>query len=316
MPIHTLGTPLLWTLFIVFILGMLVLDLGVFNRKAHVVSIKEAIIWTVVWISLSLAFNFGIYYGFGYQPALEFFTGYLIEKALSVDNIFVFLVVFSSFGVPRHLQHRVLFWGILGALIMRAFFITVGAILLAKFNWVMYLFGAILIFTAIKLLVQKEQEMHPENQWIVRFLKKRIPMTTSYDSNRFFHRENGKRVATPLLLVLLTIEITDLVFAVDSIPAIFAVTRDPFIVFTSNIFAILGLRSFFFLLAGIMEKFHYLKLGLSLILSYVGVKMIIVDFYHIPIAFSLAVIGGILVMAVIASIFRESKIQRQNACRR
>lgn len=313
MSIPSLGTPWLWGGFVLFILIMLIIDLGIFNRKVHAITIKEATTWSIVWISLALLFNSGIYTTFGYQPALEFFTGYLIEKALSVDNIFVFLVIFSAFAVPRRLQHRVLFWGIIGALLMRAFFIGTGALLLQKFEWIMYLFGAILVLTAIKLVVQREKEPHPERNLTVRLFRKFIPMTTSYDSNRFFCKENGKRVATPLMLVLVTIEITDLIFAVDSIPAIFAVTRDPFIVFTSNIFAILGLRSLFFLLTGIMEKFHYLKIGLSAILAYVGVKMLIMEFYHIPIFISLLVIAFILISAVIASLVRDNAIRKRAA---
>lgn len=300
--IHSIGTPALWGGFFAFVLAMLALDLFVFNRKAHEVKMREALLWSLVWIGLALVFNYGIYLWFGRQHALEFLTGYLIEKALSVDNLFVFLVVFSYFAVPKKNQHRVLFWGILGALIMRAVFIFLGAVLMQRFHWIMYLFGAFLIFTGFKLLLQKGEEVHPENNPIIKLFKKMIPMVDHYRSDRFLLREKGKLVATPLLLVLVVVETTDVVFAVDSIPAIFAVTTDPFIVFTSNIFAILGLRALFFLLAGMMGKFHYLKYGLGLVLSFVGVKMVIVDFYKFPIALSLAVIASLLTLSVVASL--------------
>ena len=302
---QSVGSPALWIGFTVFVLALLALDLGVFHRKAHEVSVKEALTWTCVWIALSLLFNVGVYHFFGTERALEFLAGYVIEKALSVDNIFVFIVVFSAFAVPARLQHRVLFWGILGALLMRAAFIVLGAALLQRFHWVMYVFGAFLVFTGIKLLVQKEDEVHPEQNPLFKLFRRFVPSVGEYRDGHFMVVENGKRYATPLLLVLVAIETTDLVFAVDSIPAIFAVTRDPFIVYTSNVFAILGLRSLYFALAGMMNKFHYLKVGLAFVLSFVGVKMLIAGWYKIPILVSLGVIVGLLAISVIASLLRR-----------
>ena len=304
MGLESIGTPWLWAGFTVFVLAMLVLDLGVFSRKAHVVSVREALIWTGVWISLSLVFNLGVYFWFGSDRALEFLTGYVIEKALSVDNIFVFIVVFSVFAVPAKLQHRVLLWGILGALVMRALFIVLGAALLHKFHWISYLFGAFLVFTGIKLLVQRAGEVHPERNPLFRLFRRFVPSVSDYHGGHFTVREAGKRYATPLLLVLVAIEATDIVFAVDSIPAIFAVTTDPFIVYTSNIFAILGLRALYFALAGMMGKFHYLKVGLSLVLAFVGVKMLIAGFYKIPIWASLGAIAVLLGGSIVASLLR------------
>jgi len=304
MPLDSIGTPPLWIGFTLFVLAMLALDLGVFHRKAHAVGVREALVWTAVWIALALGFNVGIYVWFGVERAFEFLTGYVIEKALSVDNIFVFLVVFAVFAVPAALQHRVLFWGILGALIMRAIFIVLGAALLQRFHWVIYLFGAFLVFTGIKLLVQRAGEVHPERNPLFRLFRRWVPSVPDYRGAHFIVVEGGKRYATPLLLVLVAIEATDLVFAVDSIPAIFAITMDPFIVYTSNIFAILGLRALYFALAGMMEKFHYLKVGLSLVLAFVGVKMLLVGVYKIPILVSLGVIVALLAGAVVASLLR------------
>jgi tellurite resistance protein TerC len=299
---QTIASPLLWTIFSVFVLGMLALDLGVFNRKAHEVRFKEALTWSVVWVALSLLFNYWIYHEFGSQKALEFLTGYLIEKALSVDNIFVFVVLFASFAVPKMYQHRVLFWGVLGAIFMRAIFIGLGAALVARFHWIMYVFGAILIFTGIKLMKDGEAEPHPEKNPIYKFARRLIPAVPEYHGKNFFVKLDGRTYATPLLLVLMAIEATDVVFAVDSIPAIFAITTDPFIVYTSNIFAILGLRAMYFLLAGVIDKFHYLKYGLALVLLFVGTKMIIVDWYKVPIGMSLGVIASILILSVVASL--------------
>ncbi len=304
MELQSVGTPLLWAGFVVFVLAMLFLDLAVFHRKAHEVRIREAVAWTIVWIALALAFNAGVYFWFGSQKALEFLTGYLIEKALSVDNIFVFLVLFSYFAVPKELQHRVLFWGILGALVMRVFFIVLGAALLQHFHWIIYIFGAFLVFTGMKLLVQREGEVHPEKNPVLKLFSRFVPTVSGYRGPRFIVVEAGKRHATPLLMVLAVIEATDLVFAVDSIPAIFAITTDPFIVFTSNIFAILGLRALYFVLAGMMGKFHYLKYGLGLVLVFVGAKMVIVDFYKVPIALSLGVVAALLGLSIVASLIR------------
>ena len=302
MGVESIGTPGLWIGFTLFVLVMLVLDLGVFHRKAHPVSVREALIWTGVWVLLAMLFNLGVYIWFGPVRALEFLTGYVIEKALSVDNLFVFIVVFSTFAVPAELQHRVLFWGILGALVMRAVFIVLGAALIQRFHWISYVFGAFLVFTGIKLLVQRGAEVHPERNPIFRFFRRHIPSVEHYRGGHFTVVEAGKRYATPLLLVLVAIEATDIVFAVDSVPAIFAVTTDPFIVYTSNIFAILGLRALYFALARMMAKFHYLKVGLSLVLTFVGAKMILASVYEIPIVISLAVIVAVLAGAIVASL--------------
>ena len=304
MGLESIGTPVLWIGFTLFVLAMLAIDLGVFHRRAHEVSVREALLWTVVWISLALLFNVGVYFWFGSERALEFLTGYLIEKALSVDNIFVFLVLFSYFAVPQALQHRVLFWGIVGALVMRAVFIVLGAALLQSFHWVIYIFGGFLVLTGVKLLLQRGGELHPERNPLFLQFKRLIRTVGDYRGPRFTVVENGKRYATPLLLVLVAIEATDLVFAVDSIPAVFAVTRDPFIVYTSNIFAILGLRALYFVLAGVMGKFHYLKVGLALVLVFVGAKMAMADLYRVPVAISLAVVASLLAGSVALSLLR------------
>jgi tellurite resistance protein TerC len=296
----------LWAGFNLFILAMLALDLGVFHRKAHEVSIREATVWSVVWVTLALVFNAGLWFFRGSEPAIQFLTGYLIEKSLSVDNIFVIALIFSYFAVPSIYQHRVLFWGILGALVMRAAFILAGAALLAKFHWVIYVFGAFLILTGIKMALYRNQEMDPGTNPVLKLVRRLIPVTHEYRENHFFVREKGVLMATPLFLVLVLVETTDLIFAVDSIPAIFAVTNDPFIVYTSNVFAILGLRSLYFVLAGVIQKFVYLKLGLAGVLVFVGAKMALVDVYKIPSAVSLGVIAAILALSVIASL-RKSR---------
>lgn len=283
---------------------MLALDLGVFHRKAHVVRLKEALGWSVVWICLALLFNLLIYFWLGPETALQFLAGYIIEKSLSVDNLFVFLLIFSYFSVPSVYQHKILFWGILGALIMRAIFIAAGITLIEKFHWMIYLFGGFLIITGIKMAFQKDKELHPEANPVLRLFRRFVPVTDQYHNDHFFVLKEGKRWATPLFVVLLLIETTDVIFAVDSIPAILAVTRDPFIVYTSNVFAILGLRALYFALAGIMQLFHYLHYGLSLILVFVGTKMLISDIYKVPIGIALAVIAGILIVSVVASILR------------
>jgi len=303
-PEASIGSPLLWGGFLVFVLAMLALDLGVFHRQAHSVSLKEAAAWSVVWILCALAFGAGVHWKFGPERALEFGTGYVIEKALSVDNIFVFVVIFQYFAIPPRMQHRVLFWGILGALVMRAAFIVAGGAFLARFHWAFYVFGAILVLTGIKLLLQKHQAYDPASNPVVRLYRRFFPVALHPDGEHFFVRENGRRAATPLFLTLLVVEATDVVFAVDSIPAIFAITLDPFIVFTSNIFAILGLRSLYFLLAGVIDKFRYLKVGLAFVLVFVGAKMLLADVYKVPIAVSLGVIAGMLLVAVLASLLR------------
>lgn len=291
-----------WILFNAFVLVLLALDLGVFHRKAHAVSTKEAAAWSVVWITLALLFNIGVYFVAGREPALEFLTGYLIEKSLSVDNIFVFVLLFAYFNVPAAYQHRVLFWGILGALIMRGALIGIGAYLIEQFHWVLYIFGAFLIFTGFRMAFQREQEIDVESNAVVRLVRRILPITSHYRGTRFFIREAGRLVATPLLVVLLVVETTGLIFALDSIPAIFAVTQDPFLVYTSNVFAILGLRALYFLLAGVIERFHFLKLGLSVILVFIGTKMLIENRYPIPITVSLGVVAAVLVISVLASL--------------
>jgi tellurite resistance protein TerC len=297
-----------WIGFTLFVLVMLAIDLGVFHRKAHAVSLKEAVSWSVIWIVLALIFNAGLYFLRGPDPALQFFTGWLIEKSLSVDNIFVFVLLFSYFSVPAAYQHRVLFWGILGALVMRGILITVGAVLLEDFHWIMYVFGAFLIYTGIRTAVQKETEVDPEKNPLLKLARRILPVTENYERDRFLIRRAGRLAATPLLLVLIIVESTDLVFAVDSIPAVFAVTTDPFIVYTSNVFAILGLRSLYFVFANVIDKFHYLKHALAVILTYVGVKMVLDDIYPIPTFLSLAFIIAVLAIAVLASVVRARRI--------
>ena len=297
----------LWVAFNIFVLGMLALDLGIFHRKAHVIKIKEALVWSAVWITLALLFNLGIYLWRGPETALEFLTGYLIEKSLSVDNIFVFLLIFSYFGVPPLYQHKVLFWGILGALIMRAVFIAAGITLIEKFHWTIYIFGAFLILIGAKMALQKERKIHPERNPILRLFRRWVPVAEDYAEGRFLVRRAGHYLATPLFIVLIVVETTDIIFAVDSIPAILAITLDPFIVYTSNVFAILGLRALYFALAGIMELFHHLHYGLSAVLVFVGIKMLIGDIYKIPVSIALSVVAGILFISVIASICDKKK---------
>ncbi|MBP7183473.1 MAG: TerC family protein [Flavobacterium sp.] len=294
----------IWVCFIGFVLFMLVLDLGVFHRKSHEIKIKEALIWSAVWISLALIFNYGIYVFLGKEKAIEFLTGYIVEKSLSVDNLFVFIMLFTYFKVDVKHQHKVLFWGILGALVMRAIFIFAGVALINKFHWIIYIFGALLIFTGIKMLFHKEENIDPDRNPLVKLFKKIFPVTEKEHGDKFFVRLNGRTVATPLFIVLLMVEFTDLIFAVDSIPAILAITNDTFIIFSSNVFAILGLRALYFALAGITKYFYYLKYGLSAILVFVGIKMTIVDFYKVPIVSSLLVISGILIISVVVSVLR------------
>ena len=297
----------IWAGFLLFVLLMLALDLGVFHRKSHEVKIREALIWSGVWISLALIFNVGIYFLMGKEKAIGFLTGYVIEKSLSVDNLFVFIMVFSYFNVDTRYQHKVLFWGILGALVMRAIFIFAGVALIQQFHWIIYVFGAFLIFTGIKMLVQKDEKMEPEKNPLVRLFKRFFPVTDTVHGDRFFVRINAKTVATPLFIVLLIIEFTDLIFAVDSIPAILAISTDTFIIFTSNVFAILGLRALYFALAGIAKLFYYLKYGLSAILVFVGVKMVIAGFFKIPVMYSLLVIVSILTLSILASVIFPKK---------
>ena len=296
-----------WVGFNVFVLAMLAVDLLIFHRKPHEVSLKEALVWSGVWIGLALVFNAGIYFWQGKQPALEFLTGYLIEKSLSVDNIFVFLMIFACFKVPAKYQHEVLFWGILGALLMRAGFIAGGVTLIKNFHWIIYVFGAFLIFTGIKMVLDKDKEIHPEKSLVLRLFHKIMPVTKGYEGGKFFVKNDNRTFATPLFVVLLVVETTDVIFAVDSIPAILAITQNPFIVYTSNVFAILGLRALYFALAGVIQLFHYLHYGLSAILVFVGTKMLITDIYKIPIGLSLSVVAALLLLSVGASILWPKK---------
>lgn len=297
-----------WIGFNLLILALLALDLGVFNRKAHAVSVKEALGWSAVWISLAVAFGLWIGQQMGRQAMLEFYAGYLVEQALSVDNLFVFILVFGYFKIPPQLQHRVLFWGILGALLMRGAMIGTGAVLLAQFHWIIYLFGAFLIYTGFKMAFGAESEIEPEQNPVIRLVRRFVPLTTKFHGEKFFVREalepGGplRRVATPLLVVLVLVETTDVVFAVDSIPAIFGVTRNPFLVYTSNVFAILGLRSMYFVLANIIGKFHLLKYGLSVVLAFVGAKMLLSEILPIGIGVSLGVVAAVLVGSVVLSL--------------
>jgi tellurite resistance protein TerC len=301
---ETIGTPAAWLGFTALVVALLVVDLAVFHRKAHEVKVGEALAWSAFWILLAVGFGVGIYLWSGTDPALEYFTGYLIEKALSVDNLFVFLVIFSYFAVPPALQHRVLFWGILGAMVMRAIFIFAGAALIQQFHWLLYVFGAFLLLTGVKLFLHRDEEVHPERNPLFRWFQRVIPTTSDYRGAHFTVIEHGRRIATPLLIVLLAVEASDILFAVDSVPAIFGVTEDPFIVYTSNIFAILGLRALFFVLAGAMQKFHYLKTGLALVLVFIGAKMLLATVYHVPVAASLGVVASLLAGSVVVSLLR------------
>ena len=292
----------LWTGFNVFVLAMLALDLGVFHRKSHTITVREALIWTAVWITLAMMFNIFVYYYLDEEKAIEFFTGYLIEKSLSVDNIFVIIMIFSYFQVPQQYQHKVLFWGILGALVLRVIFIFSGIELIHQFHWLIYIFGGFLVFTGIRMLTGGDVKFDPVKNPVVKLVKRAFPITESFEGDQFFVKKEARTWATPLFLVVVLIEATDLIFAVDSIPAILAISDDPFIVYTSNVFAILGLRSLYFALSGIEKYFHYLKFGLSAILVFVGVKMCISDFYKIPTSVSLIAIVGILIAAMLASL--------------
>jgi tellurite resistance protein TerC len=305
--LESVGSPALWAGFVGLILVFLALDLFVFHRKAHAVSMREALVWSVVWVILAMLFAGFVYLEFGGTRAVEFVTGYLIEKSLSVDNLFVFVLIFTAFKIPAVYQHRVLFWGILSALVLRAVMILGGAVLLERFHWLMYVFGGFLILTGIKMAWAREREVRLEDKLAFRVLARLIPATNTLDGARFMVRRDGRTYATPLLFTLLLVEITDVIFAVDSIPAIFAVTMDPFIVFTSNIFAILGLRSLYFLLAGAADRFHYLKFGLAVVLVFIGAKMIYVLLFgaKFPAYVSLGVVGAVLGAAIGLSLARK-----------
>jgi tellurite resistance protein TerC len=308
MQLTSIGSPTLWMGFIGFVLLILAFDLGVFHRKAHVVHYKEALMWSAIWIAVSLLFGAGVWLKFGRQAGVEFLAGYVLEKSLSVDNIFVFIVIFGTLGVPRLYQHRVLFLGIVGALVLRATMILAGAAMLTRFHWLMYVFGVFLIYTGGKIFFTNDEGDDPREGWVMRSVQRVLRSTKSFHGDRFFVREDGKWSATPLFMALVLIEISDVVFAVDSIPAIFAITRDPFIVFSSNICAILGLRSLFFLLAEAVDKFRYLSVGLAFVLTFVGVKMVLsVELFKIPAEVSLAVILGILGTSIGASVVAERR---------
>lgn len=296
------------------VVALLALDLAVFNRHAHAVSMRAAAIWSGVWVGISLVFCGGIWWLLGKEPALQFLTGYLVEKSLSVDNLFVFLVIFSYFGVAPRYQHRVLFWGVIGAIALRTVMIVVGAALVAQFHWLLYVFGAFLIYTGYKLATSHGETVHPEKNLAVRAARRLFPLTPDFVGESFFVRKQGRRLATPMFVVLVTVEASDVMFALDSIPAIFGVTKDPFILLTSNIFAILGLRALYFLLAGVMDRFHYLRHGLALVLVFIGLKMVLEKWVHVPTPVSLAVVTGILAFAIVVSLRRqapETKEQRE-----
>lgn len=307
-----LDSNLLWLFFNLFILIMLILDLGVFHRKAHVISVKEALVWTAIWMGLAFLFNIFVYYQFGEEKAYEFFTAYVIEKSLSVDNIFVFIMIFAYFRVSPTAQHKVLFWGIAGALVMRVIFILIGVELIHKFHWLIFIFGGFLIFTGIRFITQKEMSMDPDKNILVRLVRKVMRITPDFRGDNFFVKENGKIWGTPLFIVVVLIEASDLIFAVDSIPAVLAISDDAFIVYTSNVFAILGLRSLYFALAGIEKYFKYLKYGLAVVLIFVGLKMAIADFYKISTEISLAFIVLTLGMTVLASLVSEANERKKN----
>jgi tellurite resistance protein TerC len=302
-----MSTPLLWLVFNLFVLAVMALDLGVFHRRPHKMTMRESLIWTLIWIGLSVAFGLGVMHFSGKQRGLEFFTGYVIEKALSVDNLFLFLVIFRAFSVDEKIQHRLLEWGILGALVMRGAMIAAGASLIERFSWILYVFGAFLVFAGLHMLFAKKEEMHPEENRISRFARRHLRVSQAYSGNKFFVREGGKLFATPLFIVLLIVEITDITLAVDSIPAIFGITRDPFIVYTSNVFAILGLRAMYFLLAGVLGRLRYLTAGLSFVLTFIGAKMIAEPWVHISVELSLGIVGGMLLVALAASLLAGPK---------
>ena len=306
-----MGTPLLWLAFNLFVLAAIALDLGVFHRRPHKMELREAVTWTLVWVGLTIAFGLGVAYFSGQQHGLEFFTGYVIEKALSVDNLFLFLVIFRAFSVDEKIQHRILEWGILGALAMRGLMIAAGAGLIERFNWVLYVFGAFLVYAGLHMLFRKKEEMHPERNAISRFASRHLRVTQEYEGSRFFMRQGGKLFATPLFVVLLIVEITDVTMAVDSIPAIFGITRDPFIVYTSNVFAILGLRAMYFLLAGVLGRLRFLTAGLSFVLVFIGAKMIAEPWVHISVLASLMVVAGMLLVALGASLLIKPKTKKQ-----
>jgi tellurite resistance protein TerC len=298
---------LLWIAFAFVIILMLAIDLGVFNRRAHAIGFREALIWSIVWTVVALLFNGAVFLYSGAERGLEFFTAYVIERSLSFDNLFVFVLIFSYFGVPGQYHHRALFWGVVGALVTRAAFIGAGVALIARFEWILYFFGAILVYSGWKMLKEKDVEVHPDRNLIIRAARKVFPVASDFGTGRFVLRHDRRIFLTPLLLVLITIETTDIVFAVDSIPAVFGVTHDPFVAFTSNIFAILGLRASYFLLESVLKSFKYLSHGLSVVLIFIGLKMLLADLFPIPIGTSLAVVMVVLTIAIVASLIAERR---------
>ncbi len=308
---HT--SPLIWGIFVVFILAVLALDLGVFHKKSHTVGFKESIFWSAVWIALALAFSMVILYWRGQEDFMLFLTGYVIEKSLSVDNLFVFLLIFSYFKIPNQYQHKVLFFGIFGALILRAFFIWAGIAILAKFVWVIYIFGAFLVVSGIKMLMPQSDDHDLEKSWVITWTKKIFPTTPHFHGDKFFVRLEGVLTVTPLFITLVFVEFSDLVFAVDSIPAIIGITNDPFLVFSSNVFAILGLRALYFALKGFADIFHYLKYGLAIILIFIGVKMLVSHYYHMPVAITMAVIFVVLFISVLVSLWSNQQAKKKHS---
>jgi tellurite resistance protein TerC len=302
-----MGTPALWIGFNLFVLAAVALDLGVFSRRLHKVELREALLSSIAWVALSILFGAGVFYFSGQQPALEFFTGYLIEKALSVDNLFLFLVIFRTFAIDERFQHRMLEWGILGALVMRAIMIAAGVALIERFSWVLYVLGAFLVYAGIHMLLAKKEKIHPEQNAVFRFANRHLRLSRDYHGEHFFVRNAGKLYATPLFLVLIVVEITDVTLAIDSIPAIFGITTDPFIVYTSNVFAILGLRAMYFLLAGVLNRLRFLTVGLSLVLIFIGGKMVAGRWVHVPEHISLLTVGSILLLALVASLVFPAK---------
>ncbi|HYW66306.1 MAG TPA: TerC family protein [Candidatus Dormibacteraeota bacterium] len=304
-----MGTPLLWFAFNLFVLIAIALDLGVFHRKAHKVGVREAALWSIVWVGLAVGFGYFVWHWYGAQRGLEYFTGYMIEKALSVDNLFVFLVIFRAFQVDERVQHRVLEWGIIGALVMRGIMIATGAALVSRFSWILQLFGIFLVYTGLRMLAKRDKAVHYERNPIFRFASAHLRVTKDYRGGNFFVRENAKLFATPLVLVLLIVEISDVTFAADSIPAVFGITRDAFIVYSSNVLAILGLRALYFLLADILDYFRYLSMGLALVLLFLGVKMVLDPWWHISVKLSLAVVAGVLLATMLISLLAGPRKQ-------
>lgn len=300
-----------WVVFNLFVIAMLVLDLAVFHRRSHTIKMKEALAWCALWIGLAFAFNLGVYFTKGPDLALQFLTGYILEESLSIDNLFIFIQIFAYFRVPAQYQHKVLFWGILGVIVLRALFILGGITLIDRFHWIIYIFGAMLMVTGIKMAFQKEEEIQPDRNPVIRLFKKFMPVLPSYEDGKFFVKKNSQWFATPLFIVLLVIEMTDIVFAIDSIPAVLAVTADPFIVYTSNLFAVLGLRSLYFVVSEIMNLFYYLKYGLSVILIFIGTKMLMSHFVKIPIGLALAFIVLVLFISILASSIRLQRINNK-----